>query len=329
MLRREFLAFLGSVVAACPLTLRAQQRNRVWRIGILMGFRETDPEGKLRVEAFRARLQDLGWMEGRNLQIHYRWTAGEGERIRPSAQELLSIQPDVIIGQSSPVVSALLQETRTIPIIFVNVADPIGGRFVNSFAQPGGNVTGFTTIEPSLGGKWVELLKTVAPHLARVGFLFNPETSIGTVFLRAIEDAARSFALEPRAMPVRNVADLDRSIADFGREPGGGLIIMADVFMGVHRERIAALAASHDLASVYPFRVFALAGGLVSYGVDQAEQFRLAASYVDRILKGAKPADLPVQAPTKYELVINLKTAKALGLTVPTSLLARADEVIE
>jgi putative ABC transport system substrate-binding protein len=328
MRRREFITLLGSATAAWPIVARAQQPGRMRHIGVLIGGSETDPEIQSRVAAFQKELQELGWIEGRNLRIDRRWAAGELSRIRIYAAELVGLRPEVILGANTPVVEALRQQTHTIPIVFSSVTDPVESGLVQSLARPGGNATGVTTYEPEMSGKWVELISEVATPVTRVALLFNPMTTSGQTF-RPVELAARSLGLAPTALPVRDPNEIEDAIAAFGREPNGALIILSDVFTTVHRKLIITLAASHRLPAIYPFRFFAVDGGLMSYGIDQLDLYRRAASYVDRILKGEKPADLPVMLPTKFELAINLKTAKALGLTVPPRLLVRADEVIE
>jgi putative ABC transport system substrate-binding protein len=329
--RREFITLLGGAAAAWPFAARAQQPERMRRIGVLMGYIESDSEAQVWYAAFRDALQRLGWTEGRNTQIDTRWARpDDAESMRHFAKELVAPQPNVILSSTTPTTSALLQQTHTIPIVFAIVADPIGSGFVASFARPGGNVTGFIFTEPTMAGKWLELLKGIAPRIARVAMLFNPVSApYAEYWLNPLKAAATSFAVEAIPAPVRDRSELESIIAAQASEPNGGLIVMPDSFTDVHRVEIASLAARYRLPAVYPFRLFAEVGGLLSYGVDRTDNFRRAAGYVDRILKGERPADLPVQAPTNYELVINLKTAKALGLTVPDTLLARADEVIE
>jgi len=328
--RRRFLAGTGAILLATPLAARAQQPDRVRRIGVLMGFAENDSQTQAMIAAFREGLQKLGWTEGRNTRIDTRWTTPADAVSRQRfAKELVALQPDVILSHTTPTTAALLQQTRTIPIIFATVSDPVGSGFVASFPRPGRNVTGFTLIEPTMAGKWVELLKEIAPRVNRVAFLFNPATATyADYFLKPFKAAARSFAVEAIAASVRESSELESVVAAQAREPNGGLIVMPDSFTDTHRVEITSLAARYHLPAVYAYRFFTKLGGLLSYGVDLTDNFRRAASYVDLILKGAKPTDLPVQAPVKYELVINLKTAKALGLTIPPSLLSRADEVI-
>jgi ABC-type uncharacterized transport system substrate-binding protein len=328
--RREFIALLGGA-AAWPLAARAQQPEQVRRIGVLMAHSESDPEFKAYLTAFRDGLQKLGWTEGRNIRIASRWGAlDDAESRQRSAKELIALQPDLILTQNTPPTASMLQQTRTIPVIFVVVADPVGSRFVESLARPGGNVTGFTVMEPTTSGKWLELLKEIAPHINRAAFLFNPTTTpYVKYYLDPFNAAAASLGLEAIAAPVNDRSEIETIIAAHSRESNSGLVVIPDGFLNVHRAEIVLLTARYRLPAVYPWRFFAELGGLLSYGSEQRDMFRVAATYVDRILRGEKPADLPVQAPTKYELVINLKTAKALGLDVPPTLLARADEVIE
>ena len=331
MRRREFITLLGGAVVSWPLAARAQQPDRVRRIGVLMGFAENDSQAQAMIAAFREGLEKLGWTEGRNTQIDTRWTTpADAESRQRFAKELVALQPDVILSHTTPTTAALLQQTRTIPIIFATVSDPVGSGFVASFPRPGGNVTGFTLIEPTMASKWVGLLKEIAPRVNRVAFLFNPATATyADYFLKPFKAAAASFAVEAIAASVRDSSQLESVVAAQAREPNGGLIVMPDSFTDTHRVEITSLAARYHLPAVYAYRFFAKLGGLLSYGVDLTDNFRRAAIYVDLILKGAKPSDLPVQAPVKYELVINLKTAKELGLDVPPGLSARADEVIE
>jgi putative ABC transport system substrate-binding protein len=329
--RREFITILGGAATAWPLAVRAQQPERMRRIGVLMGFPESDSKAQTSYAAFRDGLQKLGWTEGRNTRIDARWAApGDTQSMQRFAKELVALQLDIILSNTTPTTTALLQETRTIPIVFVIVGDPIGSGFVASFPRPGGNVTGFNVSEPTQSGKWVELLKDVAPHVVRVAMLFNPASATyADYWLKPFKAAAAAFAVDAIAAPVRDGSELDSVISAQAREPNSGLIAMPDSFTDAHRIEITSLAARYRLPTVYPYRFFAEVGGLLSYGVDQIDNWRRAAGYVDRILKGEKPADLPVQAPVKFELVINLKAAKALGLDVPPTLLARADEVIE
>jgi putative ABC transport system substrate-binding protein len=330
MKRREFITLLGGATAAWPLGARAQQSGGMQRIGVLMGRAESDPEGQAFVAAFRDGLQKLGWAEGRNIRIDTRWAAVDAESSQRFAKELVALQPDLILSHTTPTTAALLQQTRTIPIVFTAVSDPVGSGFVASFPRPGGNVTGLIIFEPTMAGKWLELLKEIAPRVARVAFLFNPATApYAEYYLNPFKAAARSFAVEVIPASVRHTSDLESALAALAREPNGGLIVMADSFTSVHRAEITSLAARYRLPAVYPFRFFTELGGLLSYGVDLSDSWRRAATFADRILKGAKPSELPVQGPVKFELVINLKTAKALGLDVPLHLQQRADEVIE
>jgi putative ABC transport system substrate-binding protein len=330
MRRREFIIFVGGTAVACSLAARAQQVSRVRHVCVLMGLAASDPGGQAQARAFKHGLQELGWTEGQNLRIEYRWTAGDIALTQTLAKELVDLAPDVLLATNTPTLETLQQATRTIPIVFVGVGEPVGQGFVKSLAHPGGNLTGFMLLEFSLATKWLALLKELVPGLTRVAIMFNPETApFSGNFLREIEAVASSFAVEPAAAPVHDDVEIARALASLGREPRGGLIALPEVFLVVHRESIAALAAKYRVPAVYPLGVFAASGGLMSYGIDAVDQYRRAASYVDRILQGAKPADLPVQGPTKFELVINLKTAKALGLSVPLTLLARADQIIE
>jgi putative ABC transport system substrate-binding protein len=329
MRRREFIAGLGAA-ATWLVAARAQQPAPMRRIGVLMQMAESDRQGQLRVAAFRQSLEKLGWTAGRNVQIDHRWGDLDVERMRKFATELVGLRPDVLFAGDTSTLAALRPETRSIPIVFAVVSDPIGGGFVASLARPGGNITGFTPVEPPLAGKWVQLLKSVVPGLRRATFLFNPEVApYAGEFFRYAEAAAVPLNVEVTAAPVRNDADIADILAAFVREPNGGLIINGDAFTSAHREWIITVAARHRLPAIYPFRFYATDGGLISYGIDMIDQYRQAATYVDRILRGEKPADLPVQVPTKFELVINLKTARAMGLTVSTSLQLLADEVIE
>jgi putative ABC transport system substrate-binding protein len=329
MRRRKFITLLGGA-AAWPVAARAQQPQRMRRIGVLMGLVDNDQEAQSRVAAFETGLRELGWVKGRNLGIEYRWAGGGGNVLRDQAAELLAIAPDLILANSTPVTAALREKSQIVPIVFTQVTDPVGQGLVPNLAHPGGNLTGFTSFEFSIGTKWLEALKQTAPHVTRVALVFNPQSApFADLFLRPVEAAAPSFSVTPIAAAVRATDDLDRVFDTLAREANGGLMVLPDIGMTNHREALIALAAHHRVPAVYPFRYFAVSGGLMSYGTDVAEVFRRAAAYVDRILRGTSPGDLPVQAPTKYELVINLKTAKALGLKVPDTLLARADEVIE
>jgi putative ABC transport system substrate-binding protein len=329
--RRKFLAALGGA-AAWPLAARAQQGDRVRWLAAIMGGRnaDTDPEGRAWFAAFRQGLQELGWVEGRNFRADYRWPSGDLDRIGAIAKEFVDLKPDVMFAGNTPSVEALLRETRTIPIVFANLADPVGSGVVGSFAHPGGNATGFTGYEYSLAGKWLEILKEIAPAVTRVALLFNPETApFAQHYLSFIETSAPAFGVTANAASIRSVNEIEAAIEAQARMPGGGLVVLPDTFTFSNRAPLIALAARHRLPAIYALRGQAIDGGLLSYGPDTIDLYRRAAGYVDRILKGEKPADLPVQAPTKYELVINLKTAKALGLELPPLLLARADEVIE
>jgi putative ABC transport system substrate-binding protein len=328
MKRREFIAGLGGA-AAWPLASRAQQGDRVRRIGVLMSWDENDPAEKSRLPTFTQALADLGWIEGRNVRMDLRWAGGDINRIRAFAQELVGLQPDILVTNATPATVALQRETRTIPIVMVGVSEPVGSGLVAGLNQPGGNITGFGVWEASMGGKWLELLSEIAPGLKRVAAMFNPDTSPVSVYRPSFETAARSFKVVPIIAPVRSDVEIETAIIGLGREPGGGLVVIADVFMNAHRAPIILAAARNNVPAVYPLFYYARDGGLLSYGPDPVDIFRRAAPYVDRILRGAKPADLPVQFPTKFEMVVNLKTAKALGLAVPPSILLRADEVIE
>jgi putative ABC transport system substrate-binding protein len=329
MKRREFISLIGGAAAAWPLAARAQQRERMRRIGVLMNFAVDDPEAQSRNAGFLQGLSELGWTVGRNLRIDYRWGAGDTDRHRQYAAELLALAPDVILANSSAALSSLLQATRTVPIVFTTVADPVGAGYVDSLARPGGNATGFLVWEYSIAAKWLELLKEIAPQVTRAMVLRQSAIAAGPGQFGVIQAAAPSLGVDLRVADVRDAREIERAVTTFAQGSNGGLIVTGSPGALIHRTLIVALAARHRLPAVYSTRVFAVDGGLISYGPDSVEQFRRAAVYVDRILKGEKPADLPVQAPTKYELVINLKTAKALGLELPASVLARADEVIE
>jgi len=326
--RRKFLATLGGA-AAWPLAARAQQRERMRRIGMLVNFASNFPDGQARVTAFVQALQKLGWIEGANVHIDIRWAADDSERYRQYSEELVGLSPDVIVAGASPSVAALKRVTRSVPIVFAGVIDPVGAGFVNSLARPGGNATGFAAFEYSISGKWLEVLKELAPNVTRAAVLRDPTFAAGIGQFAAIQSAASSTKLELSAVDQHDPGEMERALAAFAREPNGGVIITASASAVAHRELIISLASRYRLPNVYPFRYYPMAGGLASYGPDTLKDWVGAAAYVDRILKGEKPADLPVQAPTKYELVINLKTAKTLGLDVPPTLLARADEVIE
>jgi putative ABC transport system substrate-binding protein len=329
MRRRNFITLLGGAAAAWPLAARAQQGERVRRIGVLSGGqRGDDPDAQAIIAAFLQGLQQLGWTDGRNVRIDIRWGAGNVDNIRKYAVEVAALAPDAIFAAGNSIMAPLLQATRTVPIVFANVADPVGAGFVDSLSRPGGNATGFTSFEYSLSGKWLELLKQIAPRLTRAVVLRDATLISGIGQFAVIQSVAPSVGVEVSPINMRDVGDIERAVAAFARSANGGLILTASGLAIAHRELIIALAARHKLPAVYPRRYFVTTGGLISYGPDLATLYRQAAGYVDRILKGEKPADLPVQAPTRYELVINLKTAKPLGLDVPT-LLARADEVIE
>ena len=327
--RREFIATLGSA-AAWPLAARAQKAEQIRRIAMLSGLTASDPEAQARLAAFHQGLKEVGWTADRTLHIDFRWSSGDTAETQTLARELVELNPELIVGMTTPAVAALVKETKTIPIVFAGIVDPVGRGFVSNMARPGGNVTGILNFEFSMGGKWLETLKQVAPAVRRVALLFNPETApFAPSFVRVIEGSATSFAVEPTAAPVYDTAQLERAVIDLAAKPGGGLIVLPDVFTIGHRDLIIGLAARHRVPAVYPLRAFVMSGGLISDSGDTNDILRRTASYVDRILKGAKPGDLPVQSPTKFELVINLKTAKALGLEVPDTLLARADEVLE
>jgi putative ABC transport system substrate-binding protein len=330
--RRAFITLLGGAAAAAwPLSARAQQPAQIRRVGMLIGYTENDPETQARLAAFRQAFEQLGWKEGRSVRIDYRFAPASPDEARLFAKELVALHPDVLVGNSTPAAAALLRETRSIPIVFVGVSDPVGSQFVASIPQPGGSITGFTNFEPSLIGKWLEMLKEVAPSVTRVAVMFNPKTAPdeGAFFLNPFEPIARSLAVEPIVSRVTDANDIESAVTALAHKPGGSLIIMPDAFNTVHRQLIILLAARHLLPAIYPYRYQAVEGGLLSYGVDTVDLMRRAAPYVDRILKGEKPADLPVQAPVKFELVINLRAARVIGLTVPPAVIARADEVIE
>jgi putative ABC transport system substrate-binding protein len=327
--RREFITLLGGAAAALPLAARAQQPDPMRRIGVLMSVPEHDMEYQAYTNAFQEELQKLGWTEGRNVRIDYRWGAGNADNIRKYAAELAALVPDAIVAGGTAALAPLLQATRTVPLVFVFVVDPVGAGLVDSLSRPGGNATGFVQFEYSLSGKWLELLKQIAPGVTRAAVLRDPAITAGVGQFAIIQSVAPSVGVEVSAINLRDAGKIERAVTAFARSANGGLIVTTSALAVLHRDLIIALAARHKLPAVYYRRYFATSGGLISYGADLVEQHRRAAAYVDRILKGAKPADLPVQAPTKYELVINLKTAKALGLDMPQSLLARADEVIE
>ena len=327
MRRREFITLVSSAVA-WPLAARAQQAERIRRVGVMMNLAAGDPEGHDRLEAFRQTLRQLGWTEDRNVRFDIRWGEGDAERYRRYVAELIALSPDVILAAAASVLTPLLQATRTIPVVFAQATDPVGAGYVSSLSHPGGNATGFANFDFNLSGKWLELLKEISPGVKRVAVIRNPSATVGVGQFAAIQAVAPSFGVNLLSLDVRNAGDIDRDLTAFAREPSGGLIALIGA-ASAYRAPVIALAARHRLPAVYPFRYYVTEGGLLSYGPNTVDSFRGAATYVDRILKGEKPADLPVQAPNKYELTINLKTAKALGLTVPPTLLARADEVIE
>jgi putative tryptophan/tyrosine transport system substrate-binding protein len=332
MKRRELLTLLGGAAVTWPLRTRAQQSGRVRRIGVLLGNAEGDTQAVAGLAAFKTGLQELGWIDGRNIQIDYRFAAADVDRMQTLAKELVVLQPDLIMGQTTPVIAALQRETKTIPIVFIIVSDPVGSGFVASLPHPGGNITGFINIEASLSGKWIEMLKEIVPRCTHAAFLFNPETAPYFAFYeRPFDAAARSSGIEPIATPVHTAADIERVFESLGGRPDTGLVLPPDVFTGMKTNLalITSLAARYHVPTIYPYRYMVAAGGMISYGIDNTDLYRRAPTYIDRILKGAKPADLPVQLPTKFELAINLKTAKALGIDIPATLLGRADEVIE
>jgi putative ABC transport system substrate-binding protein len=327
--RRQFIAALGGAAVTWPLGARSQQPGRMRRVGMLMTTATDDPEGQARLAAFLQGLQQLGWIDGRNARIDTRWAAGNSDYTRKYAAELLALAPDVILAAGSQSVGPLLQATRAVPIVFVHVPDPVGAGFVASIARPGGNATGFTAFEYGISAKWLELLKEIAPRVTRAAVLRDPAITAGIGQFGAIQSVAPSFGVEVSPVNVRDAPEIERAVAVFASSANGGLIVTGSALANVHRHLIITLAARHKLPAVYFERYFVTGGGLISYGTEMLDQHRRAAGYVDRILKGEKPADLPVQAPTKYQLAINLKTAKALGLEVPANVLARADEVIE
>jgi putative ABC transport system substrate-binding protein len=326
--RRKFITLLGSA-AAWPLAARAQRDGRVRRIGVLMPVDENDPEGKLRYSAFTQALADLGWTDGRNVRMDVRWGRADINRIRALARELVGLQPDIIFTGGTPATAAVQRQTRGIPIVFVNVSDPVASGVVERLDRPSGNVTGFAALEASMGGKWLELLSEIAPGLKRAAIMFNPDTAPVSAHMPSLETAARSLKVAPIITPVHSDAEIETAIIPLGREPGGGLVVLPDGFMNVHRAPLILAAARNNVPAIYWNPDFARDGGLLSYGPDAIDIFRRAATYVDRVLRGEKPGDLPVQFPTKFEMVANRKTARALGLEVPLSILVRADEVIE
>jgi putative ABC transport system substrate-binding protein len=326
--RREFIGLLGGA-AVWPVAARAQQGERVRRIGALMPFDENDPEGKRRFSAFTQALADLGWTDGRNMRMDVRWGGGDNDRVRALARELAGLQLDIILTNAIPAIVALQRETRTIPIVFASVSDPVASGIVVRLDRPGGNITGFASFEATLGGKWLELLSEIAPGLKRTAIMFNPDTAAVSAFVPSFETAAHSLKVAPSTAPVHSEAEIEAAIIALGREPGGGLVVMPDVFTIAHRPPIILAAARNNVPAIYSLSEFVRDGGLLSYGPDLVDTWRRAASYVDRILRGAKAGDLPVQFPAKFEMAVNLNTAKALGLAVPPSILLRVDEVIE
>jgi ABC-type uncharacterized transport system substrate-binding protein len=330
MRRRQFLTLLGGAAFAWPRVVRAQEPDRMRRVGVLMALVADDPEAQPRVKAFEQGLRELGWTDDSQLHIEYRWAGADPARIRSFAAELIDMAPDVIVANTTPVVRAVRQATSTIPVVFVQVTDPVSLGIVKSLAQPGGNITGFTNFEYEMGGKWVDMLKSAAPSTKSVAVIFNPNTApYGEAFFRQIKTSAAALAIEAFDGHVQNLAELEKAVAMIAEKPNGSLIVLPDTFTAVNRKTIIALADSHHLPGIYPFRYFATAGGLLSYGVDVPDSFRRSANYVDRILRGENPADLPVQGPIKYDLVINLKTAKAFGLRIPMTLISIANDVIE
>jgi putative ABC transport system substrate-binding protein len=330
MRRRDFIALAVGATAAWPFAASAQQRERMRRIGVLSSLAEIDPEAQAWDAAFRKRLIELQWIDGRNVHIDYRWGAGSVDRMQLFAKELVRLNPDVLVTISTPATAALQAETRTIPIVFAWVSDPVGSRFVSSLANPGGNITGFINIEASVIGKWLTLMREIAPQVSRIGFLFNPQTApFAQYYLYTFRSAAAALAIEAIDAPVQSTEEVEAFMTKLGREAGAGLVIMSDTSMNLYRKTIYSLAERYRLPTIYPYRFFVTEGGLMSYGIDVADLLRGAASYVDRILRGEKPSQLAVQQPTKFELVINAKTAKALGLNIPATLLATADEMIE
>jgi len=328
MRRRRFISLIGSA-AAWPLAALAQQAGQVRRIAVMISLAENDPEAQANAVALREGLAKLGWTEGRNIQTDYRWGVGDPARARATVKELLALSPDVIMPATTQMLAAVKEATASVPVVFVNISDPVGTGFVASLARPGGNVTGFTNFEYAMGEKWLQTLKDIAPNVIRTAIIANPKNPNTALYLRAIEPAAKVLALQLTVTPVNDAAEIERTIAAFAGAPNGGLLVMPDPLTITHRELIVTLAARHRLPAAYPYRFFVTSGGLMSYGIDRVDLYRRAAAYVDRVLKGAKAGDLPIQQPTKFELIVNLKTAKALGLTVPLPLLGRADEVIE
>jgi putative ABC transport system substrate-binding protein len=329
--RREFVKLLGGVAASAPFAARAQQPGKLPVVGVLLANAKEHPLAAPSVAAFTTALAELGWSDGNNIRIDYRWAASDLARMQTFARELVGEQPKVILAQNTAVVAALRRETKTIPIVFISISDPVQSGFVESLAHPGGNITGFANFEPSLTGKWIELLKDIVPRLARASYLFYPDTVALNFAQQPLELAARSHRIELIAAPARNEADIERVIAGLAGDPATGLIVAGDPFFGAQRnlDLVTSLAVRYRVPAIYAFRLFSTGGGLISYGNDLLDQYRQAPGYIDRILKGANPADLPVQMPTKFELIINLKTARASGIEIPPTLLARADEVIE
>lgn len=329
MKRRKFIKLLGGT-AVLPLAVRAQQSERLKRIVMIQALESSDPEAQLRAKAFQQRLVELGWIEGRNVRIDYRWIGSNPDRIRSNVAEVASLKPDVIFAAATPVVAALRDETRAVPIVFVQVVDPVAAGLVASLGRPGGNITGVTNFEYAMGGKWLEALKEVSPSLVRVAVIYSPKTApYAKSLLRSIADAAPSFSIEPIDTPYHEASEINLVIDNFAQTPNGGLVVLPDTSTLAHRDRIIEGAARHRLPAIYPFRYFVASGGLMSYGTDSIGAVKQATSYVDRILRGAHPDELPVQAPNNFDLVLNLKTAKALGVDLPPTLLARADDVIE
>ena len=328
MRRRHFITLIGGAVASWPLAALAQQPPGRKRVGIVMGYVESDPNGQLQVAAFRRQLQNLGWMEGTNITLDFRFAADDGDRIRAAATELLALRPDVMVSNSNVVTSILQHEVRAIPLVFISVSDPVGSGFVADLARPVANVTGFANFQPTMGGKWLDLLRQIAPQVRSVGVLYHPEApNFG--YLHSAEEVSPGFNIKVIGLPLEGRADIDGATAMIAAEPNSGMIVTPNVVTFANAELIVTLAASHRIPAIYPFAFYAKAGGLISYGFDAVAQFQEGAGYVDKLLKGAKPTELPVQFPTKFNVVVNLKTAKALGLTIPESFLALADEVIE
>jgi putative ABC transport system substrate-binding protein len=333
--RRTFITLASGAAAPCflwPLAARAQQSGRMRRIGVLMGGTESDTQSQAGIAALKSSLKELGWTDGSNIQIDIRWSAANVERMRELAKELVSLEPDLLFGHTTQPIAALQRATATIPILFVVVSDPVGSGFVASLPRPGGNITGFINIEASLGGKWIEVLKEILPNVTRAALMFNPDTApYSRYYLEPFETAARFRGVEPMAAPVRTAADIERVIAGLGDHPDAGLAVMPDAALSTQANRalIVSLAERHRVPTIYPYRYWVNDGGLISYGIDQIDLYRRAPVYIDRILKGAKPAELPVQLPTRFEMAVNLRTSKTLGIEMPALLLARADEVIE